>query len=125
MFNIWSAHSVQKCFFVIIFNLSLFKLIFYLKSCHVLTISMKFDSAGLERDGSVFVYGTAQPAQDTGFHFESLVSFSEGGPAEGPCLESPVLYCSLVLGQLFIDFSCLIIDYYFLSTFESDLIDLF
>ena len=30
-----------------------------------------------------------------------------------------------ISGQLFIDFSCLIIDYYFLSTFESDLIDLF
>ena len=56
MFNIWSAHSVQKCFFfVIIFNLSLFQVIFYLKSCHVLTTSIKFDSAGLERDGSVFV----------------------------------------------------------------------
>ena len=45
----------KSVFFVIIFNLTLFKLIFYLKSCHVLTTSIKFDSAGLERDGSVFV----------------------------------------------------------------------
>ena len=70
-----SSFSRKVFFFVIIFNLSLFKLIFYLKSCHLLTTSMKCDSAGLKRDGSVFVCnGTAQ---DTGFHFESLVSFSE------------------------------------------------
>ena len=120
MFNTVSSFSTKVFFFVIIFNLSLFKLILYLKSCHVLTTSMKCDSAELERDGSVFVCNGTAHVRDTGFHFESLVSFSEGGP-EAPCFDSPILFFSLVLGQLFIDFSCLIIDYYFLS----DSVDLF
>ena len=70
LFNMISSFNTKVLFVVIIFNLSLFKLIFYLNSCHMemITAQMKCDSQCWteKRCGSVFLWGTAQ---DMGFPF--------------------------------------------------------